>query len=560
VTSASLSAPRPGSAFWTPRREAVLVASVLAVVYLATMTGSHHEAEDSLAYAAGIRDGHAIDVLNQNHLAWGALGWLFYNGLRGIGLASSVLAPLQVMDALLGALGAGILWSFVRRVGFDRLAAGATCGVLCLSYGYWYYSGEAEVYILSAVVLIVCLVAAHSAATRPSPRAFALLGLANGVAVLAHDTNVLFATVAAAALLTAAPAIGRRALARCAAAYAAVAGAVVVAAYAAAAIALGFSSFSQFYDWLTKYTSNGEWGHLALLDVPKAGAGLVRALVGADFLFAFDPGSTIRSVAQGDAGAQLYLMRDFPDWLAAALTALALVLAGTLIVALVSRLRRRTWAGSAIDRLALAWLVPYTLFFAWWEPVNIEFWIAWWIPAAVLAGPRLAGLLHRGGWRRLVPAAVLGGLLVVNLVGSILPQQSARDDLQRVRTDWYTRHAKRTDLILTNGYVPTNYALYFTRAHVLDAEVPLAGHPRDLGLGIFEIQTTMVNSGATRFLADDQTLFPQAGPYADCFGTEVCRWGRTMRPWFLPGSRVVGRAALDRYRVLARPQPGKKPG
>ncbi|MEA2353699.1 MAG: hypothetical protein QOJ14_2113, partial [Thermoleophilaceae bacterium] len=216
-------------------REAVLVAAAFAVLYLVTMTGSHHEAEDSLAYAAGIRGGHARDVLNQNHLAWGALGWLVYNGARGLGLASTALAPLQVMDALLGAIGAGILWRFVRGRGFGVGAAAVTCGILCLSYGYWYYSGEAEVYILSAVVLIVCFVAAHRAATEPSPRAFALLGLATGVAVLAHDTNVLFATVAAAALLTAAPRIGRRALVRCAASYAAAAGAVVAAAYAAAA-------------------------------------------------------------------------------------------------------------------------------------------------------------------------------------------------------------------------------------------------------------------------------------------------------------------------------------
>jgi hypothetical protein len=560
VESATPSARGTGASRGRFIREAALVATALAVLYLVTMTGNHHEAEDSLAYAAGIRDGHTDEILNQNHLAWGALGWLFYNGAHGIGLASTVLAPLQVMDALLGALGAGILWRFVRGRGFGIAAAAVTCGILCLSYGYWYYSGEAEVYVLSAVALIVCFAAAHRAATEPSPRTFALLGLANGVAVLAHNTNVLFAVVAAAALITAAPSIGRRALARCAAAYAAVAGAVVVAAYAAAAIALGFSSVSQFYDWFTEYTGHSEWGHVELDGVPKAGAGLARALVGADFLFAFEPGSVTRTMAGGDAGPQAYLMRDFPNGLAVALCAVALVVGGALFVALVPRLRRRTWRGTVLDRLALAWLVPYTLFFTWWEPVNVEFWIAWWIPAALLAGPRLAALMGRDGWLRLVPAVVLGGLVVVNLGGSILPQQSAHDDLLRVRTGWYTQHAGRSDLILTNGYVPTNYARYFTRAHVLDAEEPLARNPGDVAHGIFQIQTAMVNSGATRFLADDQTFFPGAGAYGDCSGSEICRWAGVLRPWFLPGSRVVPRTGLDRYRVLAWPDPGYKPG
>jgi hypothetical protein len=282
--------------------------------------------------------------------------------------------------------------------------------------------------------------------------------------------------------------------------------------------------------------------------------------VGADFLFAFEPGSVIRSVAQGDAGAQIYLMRDFPDALAVALAALAVVVVVGVVAALVPRLRGRTWRATPLDRLALAWLVPYTLFFAWWEPLNIEFWIAWWIPAAVLAGPRLAELLRRDGWRRLVPAAVLGGLIVVNLVGSILPQQSSHDDLLRVRTDWFTRHARRSDLILTNGYVPTNYAAYFTHAHVIDAEEPLARNPRDPALGIFETQTTMVNSGATRFLADDQTFFPGADRYGDCSGSEVCRWARILRPWFLTGAGRGGRTALDGYWLLARPRPGRRPG
>src|SRR2546423_85536 len=76
---ATLSASTGSARLAGPTREAALVGVAIGAIYLATMTGNHIEAEDALAYAAAIRGGAAVDVLNQNHLAWGALGWLFYN-------------------------------------------------------------------------------------------------------------------------------------------------------------------------------------------------------------------------------------------------------------------------------------------------------------------------------------------------------------------------------------------------------------------------------------------------------------------------------------------------
>ena len=58
-------------------------------------------------------------------------------------------------------------------------------------------------YTLSAFALVLSLWAAWHASDRPSVRAFAALGVANGFAVLAHATNVLFAAVALAAVVLA---------------------------------------------------------------------------------------------------------------------------------------------------------------------------------------------------------------------------------------------------------------------------------------------------------------------------------------------------------------------
>jgi hypothetical protein len=539
-------------------REVLVVAGAMALVYLLTMTGNHREAEDSLAYAAGIRSGGAVDVLNQNHLAWGAIGWAFYNGARGLGIADSPLVPLQVLDALLGAAGLGLLWRFLRVGGWSLRETAGACGLLAFSYGYWFYSGEAEVYILSALSLIVCLLLAHRAALDSRPLTFGLLGAANGFAVLAHDTNVLFAFVAAAALVLAAQRDSVRAAVRGALAYAGGAVAVVVPAYAGAAAALGFGSFREFWDWLTAYTGRGRWGHIAAEAIPQGVVGAGRALVGSHFLFALDPGRTLEPIGGGDQGQQLYLMRDYPDVVAVILIPLGLAALALVVAALVARLRDRPWrerdAATTLDLLCLAWLVPYTLFFLYWEPLNAEFWIAWWVPVAILAGRRLAAWDAR---RRHVLLAVLGTLAVVNLAGSILPQKGSGGDLWRARVTWYEHHARASDLVLANGYVFTNYVRYFTPATAIDAEESIAPHADDPGAGVFEIQSTMANSPATRFLTSTQALFPARGRYADCAGSEgICDAARVLRPHFLPGARAVAHTPLDTFWVLPRPRPG----
>src|SRR3712207_6632278 len=105
------------------------------------------------------------------------------------------------MNAVVAAAGVGFLWWWLAAIGLRRIAVALACGLLAFSYGYWFYAGEAEVYVLSAALLIGCLAAVHRAAVRPSAGAFALAGAVNALVVLAHDTNVLFAAVVLVALV-----------------------------------------------------------------------------------------------------------------------------------------------------------------------------------------------------------------------------------------------------------------------------------------------------------------------------------------------------------------------
>lgn len=147
--------------------ESLAVGVVFSTLYLFTLAGSHADAEDSLAYLGNIRSGTASELFHPHHLVYEWCGWAVYHAALGLGYNGGPELPVQAFNALMGALGIAVLWALLRRV-VGRVAAASGCGLLGLSYGYWWYSVEAEVYILSTLLLICSLAVAYHAAMDPS--------------------------------------------------------------------------------------------------------------------------------------------------------------------------------------------------------------------------------------------------------------------------------------------------------------------------------------------------------------------------------------------------------
>lgn len=532
------------------RREAALVAAALAVVYLLTLTGNHGEAEDAVNYASGIRDGLTGQALHPHHLLWGALGWLVHNAALALGRdGEGTLGELQAMNAVLAAAGVGFLWWWLRSVGFRRIAVVLACGVLAFSYGYWFYAGEAEVYVLAAALLVGCLAAAHRAAVQPSVRAFAVLGAVNALAVLAHDTNVLFAAVALTALVVSRGDAPRAELVRRGAAYALVAVAVTVPAYAAAAAANGHTTPGQAYDWISGYAENDEWGKLEPGSVPKAAAGAGRALIGGHTAFA--TGATrdaAERLGNRNPREELFLMRDYPAGLAVAVMVLSLAVLLMLGAAVLRLVRARRELGEPRRRLALlclAWLGVYAAFFTWWEPINVEFWIAAWVPASILLALPLADRAVRRETG--LVAALVGGLAIANLAGSIIPAQDEADDYWRVRGQWYSDNATSRDLVITNNYVQKGYVAYFASPSVLDGGQTYTA----------QIRRLLANWPGPRVIASSEAFYPDADRFSTCAGGgQSCEDAEVYRREFRAGARVIDGGPLERVYLLRRP-PGR---
>jgi hypothetical protein len=528
--------------------EAVGAAVATAILYIATLAGNHSESEDTLPFAIRLRNAPRSDA---PHLIYDWFSWCAYHLVAALGISNDPLRPAQVKNALFGAAAVGLLWLILRRAGQTRLVAATACGVLAFSYGFWWNDVEGDVYALSAFAAILCLGLAYRAVEQPTSRSFALLGIANGVAVLAHTANVFFAGVAAAALLLARHMGTLRSWWKPAAAYAATASAVVISAYAIAAAILHLGSVHEFREWFTRTTGQGQFGHVNAAMFPKGAVADGRALVGGHFALSFDfVGRFIsRHFPDRPLREEYFFLQGYNHTLAVFLLALTVVVFLLLAVLALSwvRMPKLDARGRALAFLCLAWMVSYLPILLYWDPFNIELWYLFWIPAGVLLALPLAdaGRLFPRRLGAAVAATLLGSLLIVNFFGSVWPQHDNSKDYWRVRAAWYRAHTTSSDIVLSSGYVQTGYLGYLTKAHVIDTDqifVTSKGHPA----AIAEIRRLLRSGRPEHVYISGEVFHPFADVPAGCrAGPEICDEATALRRAFLRQSRLLVRQGRE---------------
>ena len=70
---------------------------------------------DGVACAIAVELSDFKHLVHGNHLAYGVVGWLFNRAWLVLGYKGPALLALQILDGLLGAAGAAVLASHVRR-------------------------------------------------------------------------------------------------------------------------------------------------------------------------------------------------------------------------------------------------------------------------------------------------------------------------------------------------------------------------------------------------------------------------------------------------------------
>jgi hypothetical protein len=533
-------------------QEAAVVGLGLALLHLLTLAGNYVEPDDGLGYASLIRQGDFNGISNPSHLLYGWLGWAAYQVALAFGSDAGPLRVLQVLDAICGAIGVAILWYVVRTSIGDRLVAILVCGLTAFSYGHWFYSVSAEVYALSTLLIIIALAFAYRAAMQPGAATFAVFGAANGLAVLGHTTNVLFAFVALAALLLAWQRLPGVAVARCGLAYAGAVCAVVLPAYALTIAVLGLDSPRDVYDWYTALAQSGNWGFWSSTTPLRGAIGAGRALVGGQFLFSIDGfRAFVESHLNWQPREELYLVRNLGERPARLIALfLVVVLAGLLALAARWVLRPALRAnGRTLALLCVCWIVVYAPFIAWWEPVNVEFWIALWVPGAILLALPLSADSSTV-WRRLRPFAVgslLGALFLTNLFGSVVLQRGARDDYWRTRVSWYEENTTSSDVVLTSGYTWSSYMRYFSRAETIDVFEVFAEHGTDPDAAIEALVSRLRTVSSGHVYISSEVFYPDQDEFSCCVRSSTdSPISDRMRETLLGDSELVADFPLER--------------
>jgi len=395
-------------------------------IYLLTLTQVH--TFDAISYILDVDRKPWPELFHPHHLAYGPLGAIIRAIAVWRGWHGSAATLIQATNALAGAVGVTIFARVVRRVTgrADLAVAGAL--LLGSSYAFWYYAVEVEVYTIACLFLILALTLLVAFLRRPSPALAAALGVAQGLAVLFHQTNVLLSVPVAVALLLSddrrTMMIVRRFIA-----YVIPLAAIVIGSYLWVGLGVsGFRSWAELSVWMEGYARTGWWG--GAVDGMKfaaLGGGLSRTVV--------PPGWEILPIG--------------------------------LLALLLINLRGLRSAPRGLVWVLLAWLLTYGVFFLWWEPDNIEFWIASLPPFYMVLLVAVGGREAARRWS-FIALCLLGLTMFGVNLGAIRQRGDAANDLQRqITSALVARSAPGDLLVVPDGLLELYLPYYAGRENVL---------------------------------------------------------------------------------------------
>jgi hypothetical protein len=385
---------------------------------------------DAFTYIVDVESKSISGLYHPHHLLYGPAGRIAADVAGGLGYDGYVDQPIQLLNAAAGALGVVFLWRFAVTFSghvWTTLGAAALMGV---SFGYWVYAAEVEVYTLAAMFIALALWLLALIEKHYGRWLIVALGLATAGAVMFHQTNILFALPVIVYI-----GLERRGL-RDVLLYVVVVGLGVGIPYGMVAIQSDLTTWDRFYDWASGYAQTGRWGgNLTLESWPALRSGLGDV------------------VSLDDRVALVFYL---------------LIVAGGVLGAW--KLRRTPWAV-----FALLWLALYGGFFWWWEPWNIEFWIVL-LPLWVLVLVSMLRTVNDGRFAAGfgVVTAVLAAVLFWVNQDAVQERGDPTNDYYYEVTQVLVPHLTPDDLVVTRGNILDLYVPYYAR-HPQNNLVALAG-------------------------------------------------------------------------------------
>src|SRR5438552_9577789 len=311
------------------------------LLYALTATSAH--TFDGIAYIRDMGKPLAAMVL-PHHLIYEPAILGFFNLWNVFGWSGHADLPAQILSSLAGAGGVAVFYKLTWEISGSRAAALVATLALALTYGYWFYSVEVEIYVPPLFFLLVATWLLWRAVRGGPTYLFWLIGLCHALASLIHQAS-LFIIPAFALGIVLIPGVLSVRLGRLVRYGIALSGVIVPAYLVAGRFVAGQNTPQTFLKWINSYGNLGTWGvwHRESLDLTVSG---LSAAVSSGF------------------------------WIGR-----LLVLA--LLVLMIARAVPITRRGGPLAWTLWAWFAIYGVFFAWWQPENLKFWVLM-LPAPIL--------------------------------------------------------------------------------------------------------------------------------------------------------------------------------
>ena len=331
-----------------------------AVIYLSFPTRVYYW--DGLVFAQMIEDANRLSpsLVHPNHLIYNFAGYLFYKLLRALGADIRALTALQILNSLLSALCARVLFSILMATLRSRYFSIWLTVLFAFSATWWKFSTDADAYIPSVLFLLISFYLILPGRTpRPLLTAFTFF-----LAMAFHQLAVLMLPVLALGvyLQDGPPTLKRQALN--AVYFSLVATALIVIAYAGLFyLASGSFDLARLLRWTASYSPDADVKFNLWSNLRYSLRGQFRLFFGGRFnLLGWNP----------------------------AMLALLLCLLGAIFVFVFNLLRiarpTKLWLETrqkTVLLLSLMWAGVYLVFLFFWLPQN-TFYRLFYLPALIL--------------------------------------------------------------------------------------------------------------------------------------------------------------------------------
>ncbi len=442
------------------------------VIFLSTLVANFSGPHDSINYLNQIVEGKHL--FHQHHLLyhftahlWYALWHPLFPGVRDYYIVES-------FTAFWGALNVLVIYFFLRkRFSLSILNATLVLSVVVFTYGFWLYSTNVEVYAPPMFFLLCCLFLLTG--PRPEKKIF-YIALLHSLAILFHQVHVLFVVVVLYKIFT------FRSL-KAFLIYACTGMAVVGAVYFSIGWWVeGNQSPGAWWQWIMGYTSSDAYWQRPGWDMlMKVFTGFTHAFIGGHFIFQLP---WLKEVFAEYAGHSLqdeiFLSQHISSTLAIILSVACLLFAALFIyfhIRFIKNFRRIILRrGTVILPLLLCTLV-YSLFFCFWMPEILEFWIF----QSILIWLMVLGTAfdyESASWLKPGRLFLLLTLLLwfINWMGSMKWMQRIENDLYYQKVTELQPWLNNADdmVVFQDGWIIKDFVDYFTPVQVFEISIDSA--------------------------------------------------------------------------------------